>query len=601
MHMDWNDKQKEMRARYEEIGRAWVAPRAALLYEQGQFDRASWLELCRAGFWRIPVPERYGGLGHTWWEFVVALEGLAATARDLGFLLSTVAHIGLIRSLLEFGTEEQRRRYLPSLMNGSVGATAMTEPSGGSDVARLATRAARHGSHYLLNGEKAHITNAPIADLMLVLGRIPDLGERKDITLFLLERGAPGLVIGEPESLLGNRTSPTGPLCFHDLEVHEDQIVGTAGRGLETIYNVIALDRLLYGVIAAGYIEPILDDALRYASTRESFRARLTDHQYIQGRLTDMQTAMESARWISYAALAQLIDGSPAASRTCSVAKLVGTEALCLATQHAMNIFGHVGYEDGSIARAVRDALGTRIAGGTAEMQRKNIFNQMVRQMEERMKQEQHQRHREKPRVIVEPNGSRRTRDGQEQSVHAAIAPAGARELGPIQVPRDGAARIKHPAVPGEPPDGSPGARTRRQLETGLTGELLHEVDRGDSAATWGNDLEVLATPVLLWLGEMACVQALEGVLESGKMTVGAAHDVEHLAPTPVGASLTVRATLVQVEGRRLRFQLWASDGTDVVLRGTHDRVVIDRTPFLARIQKKRPALREMAAEVRYA
>ena len=135
----------------------------------------------------------------------------------------------------------------------------------------------------------------------------------------------------------------------------------------------------------------------------------------------------------------------------------------------------------------------------------------------------------------------------------------------------------------------------------GLTGELLHEVDRGDSAATWGNDLEVLATPVLLWLGEMACVQALEGVLESGKMTVGAAHDVEHLAPTPVGASLTVRATLVQVEGRRLRFQLWASDGTDVVLRGTHDRVVIDRTPFLARIQKKRPALREMAAEVRYA
>lgn len=230
---------------------------------------------------------------------------------------------------------------------------------------------------YLLNGVKKHITNAPIADLILVLGRIPELGTR-DITLFLIERGQSGLETGEAEVMFGNRTSPTGPLHFRDLALPAENVIGLPGNGLETIYNIISLDRLLYGLTAAAYLEPILSDTMAYAQERTAFKAKIADHQYVQGRLTDIKIAMESVRWISYAALDYLVRGDPEASLMGSIAKLQGSEALCLATEHVMQIFGHLGYMEGPIAKDVRDALGTRIAGGTTEMQRRNIMNQMV-------------------------------------------------------------------------------------------------------------------------------------------------------------------------------------------------------------------------------
>ena len=148
----------------------------------------------------------------------------------------------------------------------------------------------------------------------------------------------------------------------------------------QAIYNVIAMDRLLYGVIAAGYIEPILEETFAYAQQREAFKAPIADHQYVQGRLTELRVIIDTVRAVSYTALSQLLAGHPAASMTCSAAKLAGCEGLCQATQHAMAILGHLGYMTGPATRAAADALGTRIAGGTAEMQRKNIFNQMAKQ-----------------------------------------------------------------------------------------------------------------------------------------------------------------------------------------------------------------------------
>jgi alkylation response protein AidB-like acyl-CoA dehydrogenase len=379
MHFQWSEEQAALRAQYQEFGRKQVAPRAEMCYEHRMFDRDSWQALSDLGFWRIAVPTEYGGAGGTWWDFVAALEGLSTTSRDLGFLLSIIAHIGLIRSIMQFGTEQQRRTYLPVLMSGAVGSTAITEVSGGSDVARIKTQAVKTPQGYCLNGWKAHITNAPVADIMLVVARIPELGDRRDITLFLLERGMSGLETGEAEIMLGNPTSPTGDIMLNDLHVTEDAVLGGVGDGLNTIYNVINLDRVLYGIIAAGYLEPILHDALAYAQQREAFKQKIADHQYVQGRLTDMLIAMETARWISYGALDQLIHNVPSASMMGSVAKLVGAEALNQSTQNAMRLFGHLGYMDGPISRSVRDALGTLIAGGTTEMQRKNIFNQMVR------------------------------------------------------------------------------------------------------------------------------------------------------------------------------------------------------------------------------
>jgi isovaleryl-CoA dehydrogenase len=297
-------------------------------------------------------------------------------------MLSLVAHAGLVRGLVEFGTPGQRERFLPRLLDGAVGATAITEPSGGSDVAGLRTSAVRTPGGYLLSGAKTHITNAPVADVALVLGRIPELG-RRDITIFVVDLAGPGVARGPAESLFGNRTSPTGELRFDGLELPGDAVLGTEGHGLQMLYDVISFDRLLYGLIAAAYLEPLLREALEFACSRQAFKVRIADHQYVQGKLTDIRLAIETSRWVSRAALDAVVAGDPQASLRCSVAKLVGSEGLAAATRDVMTILGHRGYVEGPVTRSIQDALGTLIAGGTTEMQRKNIFNQMLGELAE--------------------------------------------------------------------------------------------------------------------------------------------------------------------------------------------------------------------------
>jgi alkylation response protein AidB-like acyl-CoA dehydrogenase len=378
VQLQWNEHQREIVRQYESFGRDQIAPRAEKCYTASEFDHESWQALADQGFWRIPVPVELGGYGQSWWDFVAALEGMASTAQDLGFLLSIVAHSGTIRGLVDFGTSEQRERYLEPLMSGAVGATAMTEANGGSDVARVRTSATRaSGGGFELTGSKCHVTNAPIADFVLTLGRIPELGSR-DITVFLVDTTNPGVSRGDAEQMFGNRTSPTGPLDMSAAEIEDAHVLGPEGDGLATIYSVIAMDRLLYGVIAAAFIEPMVWQALQRAQEREAFKTKLADHEYIQGRITELEVLAQTVRWSSYAALDKLISGDRFASLVCSVAKLTGCEALCQATQHLMTIFGHLGYMEGQLTRFAADALGTRIAGGTAEMQRKNIFNQLV-------------------------------------------------------------------------------------------------------------------------------------------------------------------------------------------------------------------------------
>jgi alkylation response protein AidB-like acyl-CoA dehydrogenase len=356
-----------LRETYADFGRCVVQPNADTHYDLETLDVESWHALADAGFWRIPVAERFGGQGYGWNDFAVALEGLASGTGDLGFLLSVIAHAGLLRAVAEFGSPSQQARLLPALTGGAVGATAITEATGGSDVAAVRSHAVRTNDGYRLTGEKQHITNAPVADVVLLLGRIPELG-RRDITIFLVETSQEGVLRLPAEHLFGLRTSPTGTLTVKDVELPADAVLGQEGAGLSLLYNVISFDRVLYGLIAAAYLQPLLDVALDYATGRRAFGARLVDHEYIQ-----------VSREVSRSALDALVRGRDDASLRCSVAKFVGSESLVSATRNLMCVLGHHGYVDGLASRCTRDALGTLIAGGTTEMQRKNIFNQMLR------------------------------------------------------------------------------------------------------------------------------------------------------------------------------------------------------------------------------
>jgi isovaleryl-CoA dehydrogenase len=366
-----------IRRRFRDLAETTVAQRADHRYATHSLDHESWAELAAEGVWRLPVPRRWGGLGGTWWDFTAAFEGIAQGGRDLGFNLSMVAQAGLIRTLLRYGTDQQRDRYLPQLLAGAVGATALTETRGGSDVARTETVARRSCWGYELDGQKDHITHGPVADIALVLARVPEAG-RRDITLFLVDTMATGVRRGEVEDMAGNRTSPTGPLGFHQVRLPHHACFGGVGAGLQVIYDTISLDRLLYGVLAAAYLEPILDETLEFACRREAFKTAIVNHQYVQGRLTDMRFGIETTRWTSYAALSALLDDRPEANMLCSIAKYEGAERLREGTEHAVRVLGHAGYMTGPASRRLLDGLGTVIAGGTAEMQRKNVFNQMM-------------------------------------------------------------------------------------------------------------------------------------------------------------------------------------------------------------------------------
>ncbi|WP_242614134.1 acyl-CoA dehydrogenase family protein [Actinomadura roseirufa] len=367
-----------VRRRFRDLARETVAERADDCHEHGRLDLDSWKELADAGIWRLPVPVELGGDGGSWWDFVAAFEGVALGGRDLGFVLSMVAHAGLIRSVLAFGTPEQRARWLPRLLGGEVGATALTETTGGSDVARIQTRGRADGEGHRLDGEKTHITNGPVADVALILGRVPELG-RRDLSVFLVDLHQDAVSQGPAEDMLGNRTSPTGPIRLRDARVEPGDVLGRPGAGLETVYNTISLDRLLYGVLAAAYLEPVLDDLLAFAQNRDAFKHKIADFQYVQGRLTDTRFGIETARWVSYGALDALLRDSPHASLMCSTAKFQAGETLRAGTENILRVLGHRAYMAGSESRRLLDALGTLIAGGTAEMQRKNVFNQMVR------------------------------------------------------------------------------------------------------------------------------------------------------------------------------------------------------------------------------
>lgn len=363
--------------RFSDLAARYVAPRTEQAYEAEVLDRLAWRRLADAGLWRHGVPEQMQGVGGTWRDLAQAVAGVARGSDDLGFTLSLIAHAGLVRAIVEHGTPWHQQRVLPALLSGAVGATALTEPQGGSDVSRSRTTAVREQDGWLLSGTKAHITNAPIADRALVLGRIPALG-RRDITLFLVNLHSPGVRRSAPEKLLGLRTSPTGSFHLDAVRVPAEAVLGTAGAGLRTLYDVISFDRALYGLVAAAYLEPRLAAVVDYCRQREAFGHPILDHQYVQGRITDIKMAITTARAVSLAGIDALVEGDPEASTLCSVAKLIGSEGLVASTQDLMRLQGHLGYMRGQATRDLQDALGTLIAGGTSEMQRKNVLNQML-------------------------------------------------------------------------------------------------------------------------------------------------------------------------------------------------------------------------------
>jgi alkylation response protein AidB-like acyl-CoA dehydrogenase len=345
--------------------------------QTGEFRPEAWQRLADSGLWTLPVPVSAGGRGEGWEAFVDAFAALAGNVDDVGLLLTAIAHAGAIRVLCTEGTDDQRARHLPVLMSGGLGSTAFTEPTGGSDVARIRATAHPSGAGgWRLMGQKAHITNAPQADVIVLLGRIAPLAPR-DLTLFVLDAGRPGLVLGPAEHMLGCASSPTGDVVLDDVAVDPGDVLGAPGEGLAAAYRMFAFDRALYGLVAAARIGALVDWSLERTHSRHSYGVRLADHQLVQGRIADMFVASTVVGGVARDAVRAVLDGAGDAALSASVAKLYATEQLVSASISALQLHGHSGYEDGRVSRTLADGLGTLIAGGTSDIQRKHIFAQL--------------------------------------------------------------------------------------------------------------------------------------------------------------------------------------------------------------------------------
>ncbi|KPA90982.1 acyl-CoA dehydrogenase [Pseudomonas asplenii] len=346
---------------------------------EATLDRRSWRMMAELGMWKVPVGVGQGGLGGSWIECAECLDQVARECEDLGFLITVLGHMGSLRLLCRYGSPQQVQRWVPRLLKGEISVTAMTESSGGSDLSKMQLSAVEQSGGYRLTGQKKHITNAPVATMGMLAGRVPALGNRRDITLFFMDLDIPGITQGEEERNLGIRTSPTADLNFDDVLLQPDNIVGLPGGGLSVLYDIIAFERALYGIIAAGLIDSMIRLAMSRSQQRQAFGQMIGSFQYIQGRLTDMKMSSIICRGLAYEALGLLERNHAEASIACSTAKYQAAESLMRTAESLMQIHGHQGYCDPRIGKYLRDAAGLKIAGGTNDIQRVNIFNQMLK------------------------------------------------------------------------------------------------------------------------------------------------------------------------------------------------------------------------------
>jgi alkylation response protein AidB-like acyl-CoA dehydrogenase len=345
----------------------------------GTFSRAKWDAAARFGLLGLPVPQELGGAGRDLVSVAAAMEGLGYGCRDNGLIFSLNAHLwSAVLPILRFGTPEQQSRYLPRLIDGSwIAVHAMTEEGSGSDAFNVRTTARRHGERYVLSGSKVFITNAPVADLIVVFATVDPEAGADGISAFLVERGTPGFSVGGGFEKMGLRTSPMGQVFLDECEVGPEQRLGGEGAGV-AIFNG-AMDYERAGILAAGVgsLEHQLEVCVERARTWQRFGQPIGKFQSVANKITDMKVRLETARLLIYK-VAWLKSRGKRASMESAMAKLYVSECMVQSGLDAIQIFGAYGYmAETGVERDLRDAVGGTIYSGTSEIQRMIVARYM--------------------------------------------------------------------------------------------------------------------------------------------------------------------------------------------------------------------------------
>lgn len=357
-----------------------IAPHAARLDEAGEFSHDNLKALAEFGYLGLTLPQAYGGSAAGQVTGVLIGEELARACASTS--LSVGASSGLFGNPINmFGSAAQKSKYLPKIISGEwIGGFGLTEPGGGSDVAAIRTRAVRDGDTWVLNGSKMFITNGPIGDVFVVLARTePANGSKSDMTVFIVERTAPGFSTGKPLDKLGCRASPTSELVFDNCRVPHENVLGEIGQGFKIMMQVLDYGRVGFSTWCYGVAQACLDEAVKYAHQREAFGQPIANYQAIRFKIADMRTAIDTARLLTLRA-AWLLDQGRTATLAASVAKVVASQAATLCAHHGLQIHGGYGYiKEFAIERLYRDARLAEIGEGTTEIQKDIIAKILLR------------------------------------------------------------------------------------------------------------------------------------------------------------------------------------------------------------------------------
>jgi alkylation response protein AidB-like acyl-CoA dehydrogenase len=341
-----------------------------------RFSRELWRKCGEIGLQGLPVPEQYGGSGLDALSSAIALEAFGYGCHDGGLVFSLCAHLlSCVVPLWQYGNEEQKQRYLPRLCNGTlIGVHAMTEPGSGSDAFALRTKAEPDGTGFRIKGTKTFISNAPIADLVIVFA-VTDAnkGYYGGVTAFLVENGTPGFVVSQKFEKMGLRTSPIGEIVFEDVYVPAEAVLNSVGAGSTLFTQAMDWERICLFAGHIGTMERLLEQSIMYARTRTQFGQPIGKFQAIAHRIVDMKVQLEAARLLTYRA-AWRLGRAKHVSLDASMAKLFVSESLVKAALDTVQIHGGYGYmTEYELERALRDAVGSTIYSGTSEMQRNII------------------------------------------------------------------------------------------------------------------------------------------------------------------------------------------------------------------------------------
>ena len=343
----------------------------------GGFDRESWVKAARFGLHGLPVPAEYGGGGRDLLTTTIAMEALGRGCRDNGLVFSINAQMWACQMpVLAYGSEEQKRQWLPRLVAGeAIGAHAITEPGAGSDVFSLAARATRVDGGYRLDGAKTFSTNAPVADVAVAFAYLDRAGENKAkaLTAFLVPRDTKGVTFGKAMHKMGLRTSPMGEVVFADCFVPESARLGPEGAGMAIFNSAMEWERACIFAAHLGAMERLLEDCVRYARQRRQFGQPIAKYESVANRIADMKVAIEAGRFLLYR-VGWLKQQGKSSVMESAIAKLFVSETHVKAALDALQLHGGYGYmQEYPIERELRDALSGTLYSGTSEMQRKII------------------------------------------------------------------------------------------------------------------------------------------------------------------------------------------------------------------------------------